>query len=161
MSNLLAVIVLLGSALGLAQGRQDRLMVMLRGANTMNMIIVGVIFSLLLSGIKDAEFTAVPWDNTVLHYIMPIVVAVDWRIDIPKLHVTFKQALVWILFPIAYVMFSLIRGHYVDWYPYPFLNPSEHGYTGVAITSVILMLGVVGLIWVLVWFTGHGAAKRA
>lgn len=158
-SNLLAVIILLASAL--AQGRKSRLIAMLRGANAMNMIVVGVVFSLLLSGIKDAEFTAVPWDNTVLHYIMPVVVALDWFMDIPNLRIVFKQALVWLVFPIVYVGYSLIRGNYVDWYPYPFLNPGENGYMGVAITSIALVFGATGLIWALIRPTSRGVAKRS
>lgn len=152
-SNLLAVIILIVSALALDRGKQSRLVAMLRGANTMNMIVVGVVFALLLSGIQDAEFTAVPWDNMVLHYIMPIAVAVDWFVDIPRLRIAFGQALAWVLFPVAYVIYSLVRGHYVGWYPYPFLNPSEHGYTGVAITSAALLFGSAGLIWALSWST--------
>lgn len=160
-SNLLAVVILLMSAVALAYSKQNRLIAMLRGANTLNMIIVGVVFALLLSGIKDTEFTAVPWDNIVLHYIMPAVVALDWLMDLPKLRVVFKQALVWLIFPMAYVAYSLIRGHYVDWYPYSFLNPSDNGYAGVAITSIVLIIGTTGLIWMLAQFTGRSVAKRA
>lgn len=98
---MLAVVILLMSAVALAHGKQSRLIAMLRGANTLYMIVVGVVFALLLSGIKDTEFTAVPWDNTVLHYIMPVVVALDWLIDSPKLRIVFKQALAWLAFPVV------------------------------------------------------------
>ena len=81
---------------------------MLRGSSTLNMIVVGIVFSLLLAGI-DAELTAVPWDNTVLHYIMPVFVALDWYVDLPKVRIGFKRALVWMAFPTAYVTYSLIR----------------------------------------------------
>jgi hypothetical protein len=151
-SNLFAVVILMISALALMRGKQSKRTSMLRGANTLNMIVVGIVFSLLLSGL-DAELTAVPWDNTVLHYIMPIVVALDWFLDIPKVRIAFKQALVWMVFPIAYVIYSLIRGHFASWYPYPFLNPSEHGYAGVVVTSIGIALGAAGLIWVLTRFT--------
>jgi hypothetical protein len=160
-ANLIAVVILILSALALTRGKESRLVAMLRGANTMNMIVVGVVFTLLLSGIKDAEFTAVPWDNSVLHYIMPIVVVLDWFIDIPKVRFTFKQALVWLIFPTVYVIYSLTRGHFVHWYPYPFLSPSEHGYLGVATTSMALVLGATGLVWVLARFTRLRRTKSA
>ncbi len=60
-SNSLAAAILILSALALAGGKQGRLIAMLRGASTLNMILVGVLFTLLLSGVEDAEFTAVPW----------------------------------------------------------------------------------------------------
>lgn len=159
-SNLFAVVILILSALALARGKQGKLMAMLRGASTLYMIVVGVVFSLLLAGL-DVELTAVPWDNTVLHYIMPVVVALDWLLDVPRVRIAFRQALIWVVFPVAYVIYSLIRGHFVDWYPYPFLNASEHGYTSVMITSVMLALGAVGLACVLAWSTRwRKVAKR-
>jgi len=160
-SNLFAVVILLVSALALTQGGQSRVVAMLRGANTINMVVVGVVFTLLLSGVKEVEFTAVPWDNMVLHYIMPAVVVLDWFLDIPKRRVGFRHALVWLAFPIAYVAYSLVRGHIVGWYPYPFLNPGEHGYMGVAITSITLAFGVIVLAWILAWSTRRGAVKKA
>ena len=99
-SNLFAIPVLIISALVLARGKQGRLAAMLRGASTLNMIIVGVVFSLLLSGL-DVELTAAPWDNIVLHYILPVVVALNWLMDTPKLRVAFRQAFVWMLFPVS------------------------------------------------------------
>lgn len=150
-SNAFTVIVLVLTALALAYGVQNKLVAMLRGANTLYMIIVGLVFTLLLSGIKDAEFTAVPWDNIVLHYIMPVAVVLDWLLDIPRQRVLYRKALVWLLFPLVYVFYSLIRGYLVGWYPYPFLDPSTSGYTGVTATSIVLLLVGMGLTWILVW----------
>ena len=151
-SNIFAVIILILSALVLARDSQDGRMAALRAASTLHMIIVGVVFSLLLSGL-DVELTAVPWDNVVLHYIMPIVVVLDWLVDIPKVRIAFKRALIWVVFPIVYVIYSLIRGYIVGWYPYPFLNPGSHGYMGVIFTSITLMVGTVGLALTLAWCT--------
>lgn len=151
-SNLFAVVILILSALALARGKQGKAIAMLRGASTLYMIVVGVVFSLLLSGL-DVELTAVPWDNTVLHYILPIVVALDWLLDIPKVRIAFKQALVWVAFPIVYVVYSLIRGNAIGWYPYPFLNPDTHGYASVITTSIILTVGAAVLACVLAWST--------
>jgi len=90
---------------------------MLRGAASLYMAITGIVFSVLLAGL-DVELTAVPWDNTVLHYIMPVVVVADWVIDLPGTRIAFKSALVWLAFPLTYVAYSLIRGHLTGWYPY-------------------------------------------
>lgn len=158
-ANLLAVIVLLLSALALAGNQPSERLAMLRGSSTLNMILVGIVFSLLLAGI-DAKLTAVPWDNTVLHYIMPVFVALDWFVDLPKVRIGFKRALVWMVFPTIYVTYSLIRGYFVGWYPYPFLNPAERGYLGVTVTSVGIALGTAGLIWVLARFTGKDCSKN-
>ncbi len=132
---------------------------MIRGASTLFMAIVGIVFPLLLSGLENVEFTAVPWDNIVLHYVMPIVVVLDWLLDLPKTRVTFRRGLIWIVFPITYVVYSLIRGGIVGWYPYPFLNPGPHGYAPVAITSLGLVIVTIVLVWAMTKLTGQGAKR--
>ena len=151
-SNLFAVAILILSALALAGGKESRLITMLLGASTLHMIVTGIVFAVLLRGL-DVNLTAVPWDNLVLHYIMPIVVALDWFINMPKTRIALKQALVWAVYPIAYIIYTLIRGPIVGWYPYPFLNPSENGYMSVAVSSISIGLVTVGLIWMLSWST--------
>ncbi len=36
----------------------------------------------------------------------------------------------------------------VHWYPYPFMNPAEHGYLGVAITSIVIAAIIAVITWV-------------
>jgi hypothetical protein len=158
-SNCLSAAILLVSALALAAGRRDRSVALLRGANTLNMVVVGVVFSLLLAGLENTEFTAVPWDNTVLHYIAPVAVALDWLVDIPRVNVGFKQAMVWLALPVAYLVYSLIRGRIVNWYPYPFLDPDDHGYAGVAVTSLMLLIASAALACSLAWMTQRATTK--
>jgi hypothetical protein len=120
---------------------------LVRGAAALYMTITGLVYVALLSGLEDSLQTQVPWVNTTLHYLMPAVALLDW-IAIRPVKVPFKSALVWLVFPIVYLCYSLVRGHYVGWYPYPFLNPSHHGYAGVAITSVGIAAIAIGLVFV-------------
>ena len=86
-----------------------------------------------------------PWDNTVLHYIMPIVIIIDWLLLPPAAAVALGTALIWLAFPLAYLVYSLIRGPIAHWYPYPFMDPDTHGYLGVAITSVVIAVILVAI----------------
>ncbi len=95
----------------------------LRGLATLCMVVTGIVFSVLLSGLPADQLTAVPWDNTVLHYLVPIWFALDWALGPPSPPVPFRSALLWLLYPMAYVAYSLVRGPLVGWYPYPFLDP--------------------------------------
>lgn len=157
-ANLFATVVFLLSALTIRPGRA---LAMLRGASALYMAITGIAFSVLLSGIEDAEFTAVPWDNVVLHYVMPIAVVIDWFVDLPRTRIAFRAALAWLAVPVVYAAYSLIRGPIVDWYPYPFLDPDEHGYTGIAITVTALVALATLLIWILTRFTGRRETSPA
>lgn len=137
-SNLLACLSLVLSALALTGGSQNRVLDFYRGAVTLCMATTIAIFIVLLSGYSSAELTAVPWDNTVLHYIMPIVIIVDWLVAGQPVVLPFPVALSWLGLPLAYLVYSLVRGAIVDWYPYPFMDASLHGYGALLVTSVVL-----------------------
>lgn len=156
-TNLLVVVTLLLSALAVASGKHR--VDALRSATTVYILVVGIGFALLLSGLDGLTLTALPWDNTVLHYIIPVAVLVDFLVDRPKRTRTFKKSLVWLSFPVVYVAYTLIRGEVTGWYPYPFLNPATHGYGSVAfVVSGLFILGLV-LIWLAVRFA-TGSKKR-
>jgi hypothetical protein len=149
-SNLFAAVILIISAVLMLKNKSLKQFDLIRGAATLYMVTTGIVFSILLAGIENSTLTAVPWDNTVLHYIMPIVLLVDWIIDAPEHRLMFKRALVWLVYPLAYVTYSLIRGAFVNWYPYPFLNPETNGYIGVLVTGLGITVTVLLLTLILV-----------
>ncbi|HEX6258884.1 MAG TPA: Pr6Pr family membrane protein [Candidatus Saccharimonadales bacterium] len=119
----------------------------IRGASVLYMAVTGVVYVSLLSGIEVS--LQIPWINILLHYIMPVVVVIDWLYQPQKNQLSFSNILSWLLFPAAYLIYSLLRGAYIGWYPYPFLNPaSVGGYGNVAlycagILIVFLVLGIL------------------
>ena len=146
-SNMLITVALILSALTLAAGKKSRALDVFRGFTTTLMIIVGIGFAVLLSGLENVALTAVPWDNTVLHYILPVVAVLDYIIDRPTTQLGFARSLAWLLYPLAYLFYSLVRGAVVGWYPYPFLNPNHSSTQEITIASVgILVLGVLAVL---------------
>lgn len=140
-SNLIGVAVLL---IGAATWRAARssTMELARGGAVVYLTITFVVFALLLSG-TDVD-TAIPWVDTVLHKIFPLVVIVDWLIDPPVARLTLRQSLVWLVYPLVWVGYTLVRGAIAGWYPYPFLDPANGGYGSVAAYVVaILVFGLV------------------
>lgn len=143
-ANIISATVFLVSALYVFANKKSATLDFFRGANAFFMVVVGIVFAVLLSGLEGVRLTAVPWDNIVLHYIIPIAAIADWIIDPPKRRIQFKKALLWLILPIAYLVYSLVRGGIVGWYPYPFLNPAVGGYERVGVISfAILVLGIV------------------
>lgn len=142
-TNTLVFVVFLLSALFVAAGK-PRQLDGLRSATTIYILVVGIGFALLLSTVKGLVLTAVPWDNTVLHYIIPAAVLVDFLIDRPRRTVSFKKGLLWLLFPLAYAVYTFIRAAVTGWYPYPFLNPATNGMGSVILTVAgLLVLGIL------------------
>ncbi|HEY9311550.1 Pr6Pr family membrane protein [Williamsia sp.] len=153
LSNLLMSIALLVSAGFLLTGRSIERLAMFRGAATLYMLITGIGFTVLLSGLESTQFTAVGWDNTVLHYLVPVGAAIDWLIDPPAVAIRTGRAMIWLIFPLAYVVYSEIRGPIVDWYPYPFLDPGPHGVAAVVVVSIGIALLAAALAFALAWYT--------
>ena len=137
-SNILAVVVLAGGAVltGCPRGWPY-----FRGAVTLYMAITGIVYALLLSDV-DVQLSS-RWVNTTLHEILPLVLLADWILLPPWPRASYRKALGWLVFPLAFVAYSLIRGPIVDWYPYPFLDPRPHGYLHVVWMSVLIGLGMV------------------
>jgi hypothetical protein len=48
-----------------------------------------------------------------------------------------QTALVWLVYPLAWFAYTLIRGSVADWYPYPFVDVSRHGYGGVLLQALV------------------------
>lgn len=99
--NSIVVITLLISAVLLAMGKSTKLDAF-RSAVTVYIMVVGIGFALLLSGLQNVALTAVPWDNIVLHYIIPAALVVDFLIDRPRTKLRFKKSLLWLLYPLAH-----------------------------------------------------------
>jgi hypothetical protein len=140
-SNCIAAVILLIAGIGgLYSRRATVLFASLRGAATLYMTLTGVVFVLLLSGLGPELQLTLPWVNIVLHYIAPALVLLDWLIFPPKLALRKNHAFIWLAFPMAYLTYSLIRGYFTDWYPYPFLNP-QNGWLAVAATCICIAIG--------------------
>jgi hypothetical protein len=149
-SNLFAVIMLFTAAAALRSGLKNNALQYLRGASSLYMVITGVIFAVLLSNYDPRVLTAVPIDNTILHYIMPVVMVIDWLIDPPARRLSFVHSLIWLAYPLLYLGYTLIRGVNVGWYPYPFLNPATGGgYSGIIATAIGITIFVVVVAWVM------------
>lgn len=138
-SNVIAFVTLAVAAWYAWTGRTRRWLELLRGAATVYMTITGVVYSLLLSNI-DVN-TPIPWVNVILHFTIPMVMVIDWLVDLPAVRISLRESLVWLAFPLLYLVYSLLRGPLVDWYPYPFLDPRDTGYATVAVMSVLIGAG--------------------
>ena len=141
-SNVFGAVMFVVSAIALLQGKTSQKLAYLRGAATLYMVVTGLVYSLLLAG-ADVQ-TPIAWINTVLHYIFPVAILLDWILDRPAKRLSYKKALLWLVFPVVYLAYCLIRGPLAhNWYPYPFLNVTQQGYATVAVNSAVIAIAVV------------------
>ena len=142
-SNIAAAFVLI--ALEFANGSAlHRIATIIRPAVTLYMTMTGVIYAVLLAPASADVGLTSQWVDVIVHEIGPLVVFVDWIVAPPERRPTMRDIRAWLIFPIVYVVYSLVRGPIADWYPYPFLDPNLDGGSGkVAIMVAVLVPCVV------------------
>lgn len=118
----------------------------LRGAAVVYLVIVFFVYGFLIREFDNPFTTTRHWTHTVLHQLMPLVVVMEVLLH-PFFHrIPWRTALLWVVYPAIYFAYSMIRGAYVDWYPYDFIDPDEvGGYDGVAMYAVGILAGFVGV----------------
>lgn len=85
-----------------------------------------------------------------LYTVLPAAAALDWLLLTPPARTHLRQATTWMLYPLAYLAFTLARGELAPGYLYPFLDVARHGYRGVLANALLLGLGCYALAVLLV-----------
>lgn len=94
------------------------------------------------------------WKNFVLHQFGPLFIVFWWLLWPSEKAVSPRRALLWLIFPVLWLIYTFIRAAVIDWYPYPFLNPDKvGGYGGVALYVIGITLGFVLLSQLLAWIS--------
>jgi FAR-17a/AIG1-like protein len=127
-SNILAAAVFLAGAWAVLASRDlGARHELARGVVLVCMAATGVVYALLLRETATRNAFNVAWSNDVLHIVLPIAVVLDFVLLPPSRRLALAGALAWLAFPVAWLAYTMIRGSVVDWYPYPFLDPTRHG----------------------------------
>ena len=150
-SNILAVAALFALVL-VPAARRTPLFDGARMAAVLYIAITGLVFALLLAGLQEELQTTIPWVDFVVHKLMPVVLVVDWLVDRPRHRLPWWTVLAWLVY-------TLVRGASVDWYPYPFVDVSELGYGGVLARAVGLAAGFAAIGASLLWASNRRALR--
>jgi hypothetical protein len=150
LSNLFAAIILILGAIYLIKRREPTVKDdIIRGTSVACMALVGMVFSVLLRDVDLGHL--LPWVNILLHYIMPIVILIDWLYQPPKNKLKLGQIVYWLIFPLLYLAYSIIRGAILGFYAYPFFNPAKSGgYGGVALYCIAIAATFFFFSWLLI-----------
>jgi len=95
------------------------------------------------------------WDlvaDKLLHLVVPVLAMIGWVVFGPRGRAERSDLGPFLVVPLVWLGYTLVRGAVVDWYPYPFVDVGEHGYLVVALNCVLvaalmlaLALGAVAL----------------
>jgi hypothetical protein len=155
-SSILAGLVLVIGGLALLQGKDETArMHTFRLIATVSMIIVGVVYHALLGdSAVDSRDIGYEWPvipNLIIHTYAPILITIDYLISIRGYKPAWRKALWVVVYPLAWLGLSVVRGLSDGWWPYWFINPnSEGGVAGMltyvfAIAAAFIALGFIVL----------------
>jgi hypothetical protein len=122
----------------------------LRLAALFGITVTGIVYSTVLAKIHEPHGWQETATNDAFHYIVPIMTVLGWLLFGPRPRIdppTIGRAILW---PVGWAGYILIYGSAIEWYPYPFVDVSTHGYGRVlvnAVAVVAVLLVVTGLFW--------------
>lgn len=126
-----------------ADGRAFRV---LRVAGLIGIAVTGVVYVTLLRGVVDLEGLAM-LTNVGFHYLAPLLGVIGWVLFGPWPRLDLRIVVLSLIWPIAWLVYTLIRGAIVDWYPYPFIDVTELGYGRTLLNSVGIAVVLLGVGW--------------
>jgi len=154
---ILAGLVMITTGIGMLTKLQDTKWVEIgRLSLAVAMIVVGSVYHLLLADVAaDARDGAYAWPvfpNEMIHTYAPILILLDYILSLEAFQIRLRAALWALVFPMSWLVFSVLRGSFTGWWPYWFLDPTGEigligvaGYVaGIAVLFVILGFAVLG-----------------
>ena len=106
--------------------------------------VTGIVYHSVLAGLFDLDTWGLVADHA-LHTVVPVMAVVGWLMFGPRGQTSFRVARQATVFPIAWMIFTLIRGAFVDFYPYPFVDVNALGYARVLVNGVWVAALYLGL----------------
>jgi hypothetical protein len=150
-SSMINVVVLLaGGVYALGHARDTVLLSSIQLSALCYAVVTAAVYNLLLRGVPTTDYVGIQWPNEVLHVWIPIVLFLDWILGPGRARLPFRSLGVVVSYPIAWAAFTLIRGPFYGWYPYPFIDPKNGvpsliGYI-VGLTIFILVLASLAIL---------------
>ena len=133
------VVLIAGGILAWTKALDTVLYTTVRANFTVYAVVVGLVYNWLLREPDHLGF-----HNEVTHVAIPIYLLADWIIRARRPRIGWNTLWIGASYPLAWALITLVRGQFVDWYPYFFLDPTGSlGWGGVAayivgITAVFL-----------------------
>lgn len=109
-------------------------------AVTVYITVVGLVYQIVLRPLWKPEGLQMIV-NELLHTLIPILVILFWYLYENKSSIKYTAILKWLMYPLIYLVFILVRGYFSDFYPYPFVDVVTLGLSKVLLNSI----GLVGI----------------
>ena len=111
-------------------------------AVAVSIAVVGLAYSVLLRHLWHPEGWQFLADE-LMHDVMPLLFLAWWWMCVPKGTLRLRHIALWVIYPLLYFAYALLRGHLLATYPYPFIDVDTLGYPQVFVNAGGLLAGFV------------------
>ncbi|QNE22979.1 F420-dependent oxidoreductase [Kribbella qitaiheensis] len=101
--------------------------------------VTGIVYHLVLAGSDDLSGGAA-FANLLIHTITPLLGVLGWLLFGPRGQTDLRIVGWSIVYPLLWLVFTLIRGEGTGFYPYPFVDVALHGYGTVLLNCLFVAL---------------------
>lgn len=98
-----------------------------RGAVALYIGVTGLVYFAILRHLWQPQ-GAQWWADTGLHYASPALYLAWWLFGAKHDGLRWRSVAAWLAFPAAYLAYALLRGAWLDEYPYPFIDLGQLGW---------------------------------
>lgn len=121
-------------------------------AITVYILIVGLVYNVILRQ-AWSPVGLQKWVDESLHTFIPLMTLIYWFIYVSHHRIAWTNIFPWMIYPLLYFAYILIRGSYSGFYPYPFIDVTALGYQKVFINSGFVVLTFLMIAGVLIGIT--------
>jgi len=105
--------------------------------------VTGIVYSTVLARIHEPKGWEQTTTNAAFHYITPLLAVIGWLLFGPRPRID-RATVAWSLaWPLLWFGYTLVHGGFSDWYPYPFVSVTDHGY-GRVLLNALAVTAVLG-----------------
>jgi hypothetical protein len=97
------------------------------------------------------HFRGLLWaSDTLVHIIVPTLAVLGWLVFGPRRRISMRVVLLGMIWPAAWLIYTMVVGRFTGWYPYFFLDLGQTSPSAVALycVAILILLFVVScLFW--------------
>lgn len=152
-SNIVVVGVMIFAFIkGRTKSEHDKNVGFIVGAATLWILVTGLIYHFMLSGIYQPEgLKAI--SNVMLHYWTPSLMMIYYLVFLNKNVVNMRYPIFWTGYPLIYGVGSLLRGEIDGFYPYWFMRPyGSYPEGNGSYLGVLLFIAVMAIAFLLLGY---------
>jgi hypothetical protein len=116
----------------------------------LSILLVGVVNALLLWGQLELSGGSVLVDK-LLHVVTPACALLFWIFFARKGRLSWRDPLLWAIYPLAYLVYGIARGATTGKYAYPFLNVLTLGWSRTALNALFIAAAFMACGYAIVW----------